>query len=350
MRFDPQFRGCVHHIAGRRLFASRGSLILTGFAGEPLRVLARLPLGAVDSVSGASRVLGRLLRREVSHITLFRDRVVVIAFGRIWCLDAESGALLGDPVALVGMRPFALCVTPHGMYYGEYRRNPERAPIRVLFSDDGLSWSTVRELRGVRHIHGIYYDEFTSSVWVTTGDEDAESVIWHSPDRFASLKPVISGSQQTRAIPLLFTREHVLFGSDTPLEQNFLYRLERSTGRLTELAPVEGSVFYAARVGAWMLFSTAVEPSEANRSRDAVLYASRDGERWSVLARHPKDRWPVSYCQFGQIILPGGHNETRQCWYSTFGVGRDYAVHAGAVEAAERISVSNDHSLESVSF
>lgn len=328
---ESQFiqRGSLHYIEGRRLYASHGNLILTGFAGEPLRVLARLPLGAWGSICSSQRLLSRLLRQHVYHVAPFRDRVVVMGFGRIWCVDSATGRLQGRPVPLVGGRPLALCVTPLGLYYGEYRNNEERRPIRLLFSEDGLKWTVVRELQGVRHIHGVYHDPYTDCLWLTTGDEDHESAIWRSCDRFASVEQVLRGSQQARAICLLFTQKHVFFGSDTPLEQNYLYRLDRDSDVVTRLIPVEGSVFHAARCRDYLLFSTAVEPSKANHSRDAVLYASVDGESWQVLARHPKDAWHMSYFQYGQLPLPSGKNDTGQFWYSTFAVDEDYSICSG---------------------
>jgi hypothetical protein len=314
------------------MYASRGSAILVGEAGKPMRVLAHLPLGGKDTFCASVRLLGRLSRRHMYHVVPFHDRVVSMGFGRIWCLDAKSGALVAPPCPLVGGRPLALCVTPHGLYYGEYRNNKERSGIRVFFSADGLRWEQVRELRGVRHIHGVYYDAFSDCIWVTTGDENEESAIWRTTDRFATLEPVVRGSQQARAISLVFTHDHLYFGSDTPLEQNYLHRLSRRTGEVSTLAPVEGSVFHGARVGNWLLFSTAVEPSKINRSRDAVLYASPEGERWQSVARQRKDVWHMSYFQYGQLVLPSGNNETGRFWFSAFAAGNDDSIYAGTFD------------------
>jgi hypothetical protein len=254
--------------------------------------------------------------------------LIVMAFGRIWCLRRGDGRLLALPVAIVGSRPLALCITPRGIYYGEYRNNAERGAIKVMFSEDGLQWHSVHALHDVRHIHGIYHDPYTQSIWMTTGDYDQESGIWCTQDGFQTLECILRGSQQARAISLLFAERHVFFGSDTPLEQNRLYRLDRSNGKVRPLADVAGSVFHAARVGEQLLFSTAVEPSETNATREAMLYASRDGETWHVLARHSKDYWHMSYFQYGQLLLPGGDNRTGRVFYSTFAVNPDHFIYS----------------------
>lgn len=329
-----QEKGCLHFIDGMRLYASRGNCILSGLANEPLRPLGRLPLGAFGVAVAAVRPLSRLLRRQIAHVVPYRDHVVVFGFGRIWNLDARSGELTAPPTSILGSRPLVVCRTRHGLYYGEYRRNRERGPVHVYFSADGLRWDSVHRLDSVRHVHGIFHDPYTESLWMTTGDSDAESAIWRTDDRFATLSCVLSGTQQTRAIGLLFTRDHVYFGSDTPDERNHLYRIERSTGTCDRMLPVEGSVFHAANVEDWLVFSTAVEPSLVNRGGDAIVYGSPDGDHWHELARMRKDHWSGRYLQYGQLILPAGNNRTGRLWYSTLATEHDNHIHSGDLHAA----------------
>lgn len=324
--------GSLHYIDGRDLYAALGRTILKGTVGQGFQTLARLPTTFGARVSASSRPLARLLRSHVSHIERLGDSLAVVGFGRIWCLHHDSGELMGQPATVVGSRPLALCAAPDGLYYGEYRDNSERSPVHVMFSADGLDWTTAHEFRGVRHIHGVYHDPYADAFWITTGDADAESAIWRSDDRFASVRRVLGGSQQVRAIGLLFTHAHVYFGSDTPDEANHLYRLDRITGEVHRLRRVEGSVFHAARAGDWMLFSTAVEPSSRNRSKDAVLYGSRDGETWHEMARHSKDAWALRYFQYGQLLLPSGDNLTGRYWYSAFAVNGDNHIYEGSFD------------------
>ncbi len=320
---------CLHFIDGSQLYASCGARILSAASDHRLVRIGRLPIGPVDWLISSVRPLARLLRKQIAHIVPFRDRLVVFGFGRIWCLASDSGALLATPVPISGSRPLAVCRTDHGIYYGEYRSNRERGPIHVYFSEDGSRWSVVHELKSVRHVHGIFADPHTGSLWMTTGDSDDESAIWRTTDRFASLEPVLAGSQQTRAIGLLFTADHVYFGSDTPDEPNHIYRLARRDGSVERLAPVEGSVFFAASAGDWLLFSTAVEPSKVNMGSDSVLYGTRDGRSWHELARHRKDRWSARYFQYGQLPLPAGDNRTGRYWFSAFATDGDGQILSG---------------------
>ena len=55
---------------------------------------------------------------------------------------------------------------------------------------------------------------------------------------FSNVEIVLSGNQQARAVALVPTPEGLYFSSDTPLESNHVYRLDRR-GALTELAALE---------------------------------------------------------------------------------------------------------------
>lgn len=303
-----------------------GDLLLISDGGRPFRPFVRIPIAKINAFASRIRLVSRLRRQSVNHINCFKDRLVVIAFNHIWCLNSTDGELMGPPARVEGSRPLALCVTPHGLYYGEYRNNAERRAIRLFHSEDGVKWEEVRRFDGIRHIHGVYYDQYANKTWVTTGDLDDESGIWCSSDGFDTVERVVSGSQRARAIPLLFSERYVFFGTDAPDEVNNICRLDRRSGIVERLAEVDGPVFHAAQAGEHMLFSTAVEPSRVNLSRDAVLYRSKDGERWTPVARRTKDRWHMKLFQYGQLMLPSGINGTRRIWYSTFAVENDHCI------------------------
>jgi hypothetical protein len=79
--------------------------------------------------------------------------------------------------------------------------------------------------------------------------------------------------------------------------------LDKKSGRLERLQPVEGSSLYAADVAGMALISTSVESSPVNASRQCSLYGSRDDGTWTRLASFEKDVW-TPLLQFGLIVLP----------------------------------------------
>src|SRR5699024_2171395 len=141
------------------------------------------------------------------------------------------------------------------------------------------------DMTGIRHIHGIYQDPYTERVWITSGDNDDEAALYRTDVKFDHLEKVLFGSQQTRAIRLLFTPQYIYFGSDAPNELNYIYRMHRETKKVDQLMQVGSSVFHGCKVGDWLFFSTAVEPSEINTTKYSEIWASPNGDDWKCILR-----------------------------------------------------------------
>ena len=301
------FDGIVHHVGPRSYASRRGVIYCSDSGGRAWRPLAQLPLALAQRVKSAGRLQRRLWRAAVHHVVpLSGGALVVFAYRRIYRVDA-AGRCIGMS-ALRGSRPLCVCVERGVVYYGEYRDNREGSPVHVWASrDGGATWQPVHRFTGVRHIHGVFSDPHDEALWITTGDSDRTAGIWRTRDRFGTIERVAGGSQQTRAVQLLFTRTHVYFGSDAPAEVNHLYRLCRADGAIERLQQVEGPVYYGCRTGGRLLFSTACEPSTVRATRDVAVWSSADGLRWRRLAVFRKDRWPARLFQHGHVLFPAVH-------------------------------------------
>ncbi|MGH9566068.1 MAG: hypothetical protein ACRD4I_08805, partial [Candidatus Angelobacter sp.] len=210
-----------------------------------------------------------------------------------------------------GTRPLHIAATPDGqMYWGEYFDNPQRDEVHVYSSTDyGLTWDVIHTFPkgAIRHGHNIVYDPWEKCLWVLTGDNGAECRILKTNAAFTHVETLLSGNQQTRAVALVPSEEGIYFSSDTPFEQNYNYRLDRR-GHLERLNDVNASSIYGCRVAKSMFFSTMVEPSRVNLSSEARLYGNLRGSGWVPLLGWQKDRWPMRWFQYGNIVLPDGHN------------------------------------------
>lgn len=265
-------------------------------------------------------LLARLLRLGVHHLAFSREKAVVIASRASFLIDGDRVVSLGR---LHGSRPMALCAAEGEVYYGEYRSNPERSAVSIYGLDfASRNWKPVWRFEGVRHIHGVFYDDYAKAFWVTTGDRDDEAAIWRSDDHFQTLHKVKGGNQQCRAVQLLFTPEHVYFGSDAPDEPNYIYRMERDGVRVERLAAVGGSVFYGCRVGKSLFFSTAVEPSQVNKTRHVEIWLGQEGQDWQKVATFRKDFWPMKYFQYGQVFFPSGDGDGKNIYCTPFATNR----------------------------
>ena len=75
-----------------------------------------------------------------------------------------------------------------------------------------------------------------------------------------------------------------------------------------------------------MFFSTMIESSLVNTSREVQIAGSRDGRNWQVLARWKKDSLPMRYFQYGNAFFPNGVNATRYLAATTIAVELDDLV------------------------
>ena len=222
-----------------------------------------------------------------------------------------------------GTRPLHFATTPsRKIFWGEYFDNPRREPVHIYASEDcGFTWSIAYTFPkgSIRHVHNIVYDEFEKCLWVLTGDEGRECQIIRASCDFKSVETVLAGSQQARAVTILPARNALYFASDTPLEQNHVYRLGRN-GTVSKLSQLNSSSISGCRVGNSLFFSTMVEPSPTNTDRCVRLYRSPDGEQWEEFLHWKKDLWPMKLFQYGNAFLPDGCNATDLLAVSTVAV------------------------------
>jgi hypothetical protein len=225
-----------------------------------------------------------------------------------------------------GTRPLHICTVPNGdVYWGEYFDNPEREEVHIYKSSDrGQSWRVAYTFPAgtIRHVHNIIYDRWKKCLWILTGDNGNECRILRASCNLENVEIVMSGNQQARSVALVPTENGLYFSSDTPLEKNHIYCLDRND-KLTALADLPSSSIYGCRANGAMFFSTMVEPSEINREQSVRLFGSNDGERWTRQASWKKDRWQMGLFQYGNAALPDGENDTDLLAVSTIAVEKE---------------------------
>jgi hypothetical protein len=279
------------------------------------------------NLSVSSRLTFRLFRDGFHALaTLGSGHMVAAVPGAILTVAPGESEFTGSHRMLRGTRPLHIAATPDDhVVWGEYFDNPARDEVHIYASTDrGSTWDVAYTFpRGaVRHIHNVVYDEWANCLWVLTGDNGSECRILRASCDFKNVDVVLSGHQQARAVALVPTPEGLYFSSDTPLESNHVYRLDRD-GNLSELAPLSSSSIYGCRAGGGIFFSTMVEPSPANPDRNSRLYGSLDGSHWCDLMQWKKDFWPMSLFQYGNAVLPDGRNATEFLAVTTVAVDRD---------------------------
>jgi hypothetical protein len=228
-----------------------------------------------------------------------------------------------------GTRPLHVTAVPSGtIYWGEYFDNRERAEVHIYASTDhGGTWQIAYTFPpgNIRHVHNIVYDRWGDCLWILTGDEGAECQVLRASCDLRSVDVVLAGNQQARAVAAIPTQNGLYLSTDTPLEKNYVYRLNRA-GSVEPVGDLASSSIFGCRVGEAMFFSTMVEPSAVNTTREVHLAGSRDATNWQVLARWRKDNLPMRYFQYGNAILPDGENATNYLAATTVAVEPDDLV------------------------
>ena len=314
--------GRVLFVSSKRIVLARGSHLFESIdGGNSWEHLTCLPVNFFNRFLLRSRLMRRLFRIGFHHLISDQFGTAVIANKSTYMLDENELIFLDH---LHGSRPLALCQFEGFRYYGEYRSNAERSMVNIWEWKKGFcNWLPASNFDNIRHIHGVYHDPYENTLWVTTGDKDDESAIWRSEDQFLSIKKVVGGSQQFRAVQLLFTKDHVYFGTDTPEEKNFLYRMDREGINIEQLCEVESSVFFGCKVGKSLFFSTAVEPSLINHTRVAHVIGSSDGDDWKIVKSFRKDFLSLKYFQYGQVLFPSGEGDSMNLWLTPMSTNYD---------------------------
>ena len=174
-------------------------------------------------------------------------------------------------------------------------------------------------------LHNIVHDPWENCLWILTGDYADECRVLRASCDFSTVDTVLQGNQQARAVALVPTDDGLYFSSDTPLESNFMYHLDRKGG-LSQLSHLSSSSIYGCRVGSHVFFSTMVEPSEVNHDRHVRIYGGNSSEGWRPLLDWKKDRWPMGLFQYGNAFLPDGNNSTQFLAVTTIAVEADDMV------------------------
>jgi hypothetical protein len=322
--------------SGDILYASRGYELLQA----PLQSPFRLPNWDRVGIFRAN------WKRRISATTnltsrLFRDgfhALAVLPSGA--CVGAVPGAIItlksGEKELAIshritrGTRPLHITAVSGGaLYWGEYFDNASRDEVHIYGSHDaGQTWDVAYTFPkgSIRHVHNIVHDPLENCLWILTGDNGDECRVLRASCDLATVDVVLKGNQQARAVAAVPTEDGLYFSTDTPLEQNFIYRLDRA-GSLTRLASISSSSIYGCRVGQNLFFSTMVEPSEVNRDRQVRVYAGCTNSRtWDSPLAWSKDVWPMALFQYGNAFLPDGNNTSLYLALTTVAVDGDDSV------------------------
>lgn len=208
------------------------------------------------------------------------------------------------------------------VYYGEYIWNENKGPVDIYKRCQGR-WTKVYSFPNntILHIHNLIHDPYRKGIIILTGDNDSESGIWFADYDFNHVVPILIGKQQYRACIAFPYKDGILFATDTPLEENYIYRVDLKTDKpiLIKEYEIPGPCIYGIRINNELFFSTSVEPDSTLKPwhyrityrlgkgvKDRYTYIiKRDKEgHYETVFKEKKDIFPIWMFQFGNVLFP----------------------------------------------
>ena len=249
-----------------------GRLTINNDGKKTIVDLARYCKG-IKRIGLRLRLVERLLRLEPRTALRIDGGFLVSWQGKILLVNDDGSVSMehsfrqgmNNPLSLVvinGLESFSL-----GVYYGEYWGNTNREAVAIWRRDFLGKWEKAYEFQpgSIQHIHGIVPDQKNDRVFILTGDMDEECYFWEAKDNFQTVRKYAGGSQQYRACVAHVDQESIIYATDTPNEDNYIYRLTNPLNKPERIAVLQGTCIYGAalhtsRGEKYFAFISAVEP------------------------------------------------------------------------------------------
>ncbi len=198
---------------------------------------------------------------------------------------SDDGAATWTPVLSLPVTPcFYTTLTPDSItegdgyvFLGTYNDCPDGANTNYIYrsADDGRTWSVVATSTTHRHVHSIHFDPGSHALYALYGD--SLGAIERSTNDGVSWTPICTDYSNCVAVDGAFGSGFVLYGTDTPFQQNAIVRLDlasNATSRILDLPRVSYSA-YALGSGRFLI-GQVHEQGSAVGDGQVHLYASDD--------------------------------------------------------------------------
>jgi len=304
----------VHQIdSSGAVWATSGRNILVRKPDRDWRKVARFPFAPRD-LFNIHRMGQRAARADKCNVYKNRhEQVLAIRSGTVYLWSEkdgfqELGKIEGDCV-LHG----SLAEDDAGnVLFGEYTLNEQRGPVRVwrfVAAENRIEVAYTFGPGEIRHIHQVARDPFAEdSYWIFSGDFQGECYFWKTDSSFQNVMRLGDGSQKWRAVRVFFTPTHLNWITDSHIDQNYAFRMDRATGELERGQEVDASAWYGIKTtdDLYVAFTTVEEGTGIHTEYSEVL-VSDDAFHWESVYRYKKDAWrPMAVFKSGVIHCPIG--------------------------------------------
>lgn len=326
----PELKGYTIEWAeeGNFYLSLRNALFHSATLKPPFKKIAVIDAPFWKQTASVSRLAQRLLRFQVTNVVPLSNDEIFVTF------DKSVGVVRnGKFQELKGLsRPCrvlrAACARDESgdIYFGEYLANDERGEMRIYkYSNggEGIETAYVFPPNSIKHIHGIYFDEFSKALFCLTGDDEKECRILRSFDGFQTVETIGQGDETWRAVSILFDENSYFYGMDAEFRANHIYRVDRQTLERKSLGEVNGTVFYSKQLNGNLFFTTTAENAPSQIENVAALWTIDENDNCRKLVSYEKDSWHPTLFQFGTIHFPYQNSLKDELYFHLVGVKED---------------------------
>jgi hypothetical protein len=294
----------------------------------PFKKVAVIEAPFWKQVASKIRLAQRLLRFQVTNVLPLANGDLFVTFDKSVGIvrDGEYQTLKGLERPCRVLRSACSSDENGNIFFGEYLANDERGEMRIYRYEAGsesLEVAYTFPPNSIKHIHGIYFDEFTKSLFCLTGDDLHECQILQSFDGFQTVETVGQGDETWRAVSLLFNEDSLFYGMDAEFRTNHIYQFNRETNERKSLGEVSGTVFYSKKLGDDLFFTTTAENAPSQKENVAAIWhPTKDGVCREIV-KFQKDFWHPTLFQFGTIHFPSVNKHNSKLYFHLVGVNED---------------------------
>ncbi len=321
---------------GRLVCYQCGDIVVLIDGEESLRI----PLfkGMKERFWGRFKLTSRLLRLGIRAAAAIDDSTLLLSVGNT-IHELNAGILSKGYFCGEGIRPLlfttvkGIDVINDGVYFGGYLGNMSKKPVNVYRRVDVDQWEVVYTFpQGViNHVHNIVADSYRQCLWIFTGDFDEASAIWKVTNNFKTVERVVCNDQQYRGCVVYALPEGLLYASDAPFTDNYIYLMNPDTCEVKKVFPIDGSCIYGCQWKDKYVFSSTVEGDGRNTSKMEFYFGRKRGvgikddfvhmymgnlkKGFSEIYKEKKDCMPYYTFQFGVFKFPYGVNNSDTLYF-----------------------------------
>lgn len=299
-----------------------------------------IPISVKERLLGWSRYVARLLRFGIrSAIAIDNEHIVISIGNMLQEVDLTKETITKGWFCGEGIRPLILTDVKDidgfddGIYFGGYLSNFDKKPVSVYRRSGVDDWQVVYTFPqgAINHVHNIVVDPYRKCLWVFTGDFDNASAIWRVSNNFKTVECVASNDQKYRGCVVFVLPEGLLYATDTPFADDFIYLMNPETKEVKELFPIHGSCIYGCKWKNNFVFSSTVEGDGRNTPKIEFLFGRKRGmgikdnyvhmyignieDGFKEIYKSKKDFMPLYTFQFGVFKFPVGNNSNNVLFF-----------------------------------